>query len=213
MTPLRLAHRGDWRAAPENTLAAMTAALALPACDGFEFDVRTSRDGVPVLLHDSSLRRVQRVSMAVADLDAGELATHGIPTLAEVLAAVGPIPSLDVELKVDELPAIVGVLEAARGPGLERAVVSSFDSQVLASLGRRKPHWPRWLNALDLAPATIGLAVDAGCDGVAALWTGIDAIGIERARRAGLEVAAWTVRNRLTYERLEGLGVVAVCVE
>ena len=46
---LRLAHRGDWRAAPENSLAALTAALANPACDGIEFDVRASSDRRPRL--------------------------------------------------------------------------------------------------------------------------------------------------------------------
>jgi glycerophosphoryl diester phosphodiesterase len=34
-----------------------------------------------------------------------------------------------------------------------------------------------------------------------------------RARDAGLEVAAWTVRRRATYRRLERLGVVAICAE
>ena len=55
---LRLAHRGDWRAAPENSLAALTAALANPACDGIEFDVRASSDRVPVCNHDATLERV-----------------------------------------------------------------------------------------------------------------------------------------------------------
>ncbi len=41
--PLRLAHRGDHRRYPENTLAAFRAALALPGCDGLEFDVRGAR--------------------------------------------------------------------------------------------------------------------------------------------------------------------------
>ena len=45
---LRLAHRGDWRAAPENTIAAMRPRWPSPACDGLEFDVRPSSDGVPV---------------------------------------------------------------------------------------------------------------------------------------------------------------------
>ena len=54
-TPLRLAHRGDWRAAPENSLQALVAATRIPGCDGVEFDVRLSRDGVPVLLHDETL--------------------------------------------------------------------------------------------------------------------------------------------------------------
>ena len=56
---LRLAHRGDWRHAPENTIPALLAALKVPACGGLEFDVRLSADGVPVLLHDETLARVQ----------------------------------------------------------------------------------------------------------------------------------------------------------
>ena len=56
---IRLAHRGDWRHAPENSLGSIAAALAVPGCDGVEFDVRLSSDGVPVLLHDETLDRVQ----------------------------------------------------------------------------------------------------------------------------------------------------------
>ena len=49
---LRLAHRGNSRRATENTLAAFAAALAIPACDGLELDVRRSTDGIPVICHD-----------------------------------------------------------------------------------------------------------------------------------------------------------------
>ena len=56
---LRLAHRGDWRRAPENTIAAFLAALDVPGCDGLEFDVRAAADGVPVVIHDDTLARVQ----------------------------------------------------------------------------------------------------------------------------------------------------------
>jgi glycerophosphoryl diester phosphodiesterase len=56
---LRLAHRGDHRHEPENTIAAFVAALAVSGCDGLEVDVRLSRDGVPVVIHDESLARVQ----------------------------------------------------------------------------------------------------------------------------------------------------------
>src|ERR1041385_4895869 len=102
MTTLRLAHRGDWRAAPENSLAAMQAALRIPACDGLEFDLRCSVDGVPVLLHDASLERVQGILLACSILTAAQLAEHGIPTLGEVLKTVGCDPFLDVELKRSE---------------------------------------------------------------------------------------------------------------
>jgi len=107
--PLRLAHRGDWRVAPENSLAAMEAALRVPGCDGLEFDVRASSDGVPILLHDPSLLRVQGVDAVPSALTAAECAEHGISNLAEVLGAIGCDPFLDVELK-ERVPGAIDVL-------------------------------------------------------------------------------------------------------
>lgn len=214
---LRLAHRGDWRIAPENTLAAMQAALANPACDGLEFDVRGSREGIPVLLHDDTLDRVQGRPGRPEELSIEELTAVGIPTLAEVLEAAGSRPFLDVELKGEPVPAVVPVLEAARGVSrgaeLSRAVVSSFEAETLDWLRAIRPHWIRWLNTEDLAPATVGAAVDLGCRGLSVDWRAIDQAGLARASEAGLEVAAWTVRRRDTAARLERLGVVAICVE
>lgn len=216
MRPLRLAHRGDWRRFPENSLGAMRAALAVPGCDGLEFDVRLSRDGVPVLLHDATLDRVQRVRGEVSASTAADLADHGIPGLADVLAAVGRQPFLDVELKTLPNEAFLEVLGAARAApdaAIQRVAISSFEPASLAWIARRRPGWTRWLNALDLEPVTIARARDLGCSAVAALWRSVDGRGIERARAAGLDVAAWTVRRRPTRERLAGLGVSAICVE
>jgi glycerophosphoryl diester phosphodiesterase len=218
---LRLAHRGDWRVAPENTLGAMAAALAIPACDGLEFDVRGSADGVPVLLHDPTLARVQGIDAAVADLTAEELARYGIPSLAEILTATLPAsgpggkdwPFLDVELKGAPVPAVIEVLEAERGAMLERTVVSSFEVETLRWLGEQRPAWPRWLNAMNLSGFFVGTARDLGCTGIAVEWSSIDEAGMDRARAEGLEVAAWTVRDLATYSRLEAMGVMAMCVE
>src|SRR5258706_13432647 len=58
---LRLAHRGDWRRRTENTLPAFLAALAIPGCDGLEFDVQAARGGVAVCNHDDTLTRVHGV--------------------------------------------------------------------------------------------------------------------------------------------------------
>lgn len=226
---LRLAHRGDWRAAPENSLAAMRAALANPACDGIEFDVRGSREGIPILLHDETLERVQGRRGRPEELSIEELAATGIPTLAEVLEAAGSRPFLDVELKGEPVPSVVPILEAARGEtrgaaraewrsathgaGLSRTVVSSFEAETLAWLHGLRPSWPCWLNTEDLSPATVALAVDLGCRGVSVDWRAIEPAGMARATEAGLAVAAWTVRRRATATRLERLGVVAICVE
>jgi glycerophosphoryl diester phosphodiesterase len=59
----------------------------------------------------------------------------------------------------------------------------------------------------------VAIATALGCRGVSVEWHVIDAEGVRLARDAGLEVAAWTVRRRSTFDRLDRLGVVAVCVE
>ena len=216
---LRLAHRGDWRAAPENSLAAVQAAAVLPGCDGLEFDVRSSFDSVAVLLHDATLARVQRVPLACSTLTAAQLAEHGVATLAEVLAAIGCDPFLDVELKepvksaIDSLELERGRTDDAGQPELRNAVVSSFEAPILGWLRALRPTWPRWLNARDLSAATVDRAAELGCAAISCEYHGIDADGIGRASEAGLAVAAWTVRSKADYDRLAALGVMAICAE
>ena len=72
LTPLIIAHRGASLVAPENTIAAFERALHSRA-DGIEFDVRLSRDGVPVVIHDATLQRTGLVGGRVAEITADEL--------------------------------------------------------------------------------------------------------------------------------------------
>ena len=210
---LRLAHRGDWRHAPENSIAALQVALAVPGCDGVEFDVRLSSDGVPVLLHDETLERVQRRPQRVDEVRARDLEDLGVPALADALHAVPHRAIIDVDLKGLHDRAVVEVLASGRGPGLVNGVVSSFVPATLERVAGLAPAWPRWLNAHDLSVATIRLAAELGCTAVSVDFHAIDASSVAAARRAGLEVAAWTVRRRTTYGRLQRLGVIAACVE
>ena len=210
---LRLAHRGDWRRAPENTLPALIAALKVPACDGLEIDVRLAADGVPVLLHDETLERVQGRPERVDEIRSRVLEDLGIPALAEVLAAVPHRAFLDVELKGRHDRAVVEVLAAGRGPGLVKAVVSSFEPDTLERIAGLVPMWPRWLNARDLEPETVAVATELECRAISVEWHAIDRESLARARAADLKVAAWTVRRRPTAARLERLGIFAACVE
>lgn len=212
--PLLLAHRGDWRRSPENSLAAVIAGAAAPGMDGVEFDVRRSRDGVPVVIHDDDLRRVQHVDRRVADLDAGELERLGVPTLADVLAGLPRRAFLDVELKVMPDRATVEVLAAGRGPDLARAVVSSFLPEALSRMGELAPRWPRWLIVEEpLDAGVVERAIALGCAGISAAQASLDGRRVALARAAGLQVAAWTVRRVPTLLRLQRLGVDAICVE
>jgi glycerophosphoryl diester phosphodiesterase len=210
---LRLAHRGDWRRAPENTIPAFQAALKVPGCDGVEFDVRLSADGVPVLLHDETLARVQGRPEAVHEVKARALEELGVASLAAVLAALPHRAFLDVELKERHDRAVVEVLAAGRGPGLVNAVVSSFQPDTLERIAGLVPLWPRWLNAWDLEPATIATATELECRAISVEWHAIDKDSLARARAADLGVAAWTVRRRATAGRLARSGIIATCVE
>jgi glycerophosphoryl diester phosphodiesterase len=210
---LRLAHRGDWRRAPENSLDAFEAALAIPACDGLEFDVRAAADGVPIVCHDETLARVHGRPERIDATGSGRLSDLGVPTLEAVLRLVGQRPFLDVEIKGDPGPVVVEVLAAARGRELRNAVISSFDHRALEAVGRHAPTSPRWLNSATLDAEVVETAARLGCRGVSVEWHALDAGACEQARSAGLDVAAWTVRRRSTFDRLERMGVVAVCVE
>jgi glycerophosphoryl diester phosphodiesterase len=209
---LRLAHRGDGRYHPENTLPALLAALEA-GCDGVELDVRASRDGVPVLLHDPTLARVHGRPEAVGHLSAEELEPLGVPTLADALAALPRWAFLDIELKEPFGRGLVEVLAAGRGPEFHNAVVSSFDPVAIGRIRDLVPGWRCWFNSRDLSAGTIAAATRLGCVGVAALARAIDPRTIRAAQAAGLEVAAWTVTRPGTYARLVELGVVAICVE
>ena len=211
---LRLAHRGDWRHVPENTLEALLAATAIVGCDGVEFDVRLASDGVPVVLHDESLARVQHRPERVDELTADELGAVGVPDLASVLRALPSSAFLDVELKgTNHGAATATALRGARGERPDRAVISSFEDATLVAMGTRLPGWVRWLNADDLERAAIDRAVNLGCGGISVRWGAITRASAAATHAAGLELAAWTVRRRVTFETMAALGVRAVCVE
>jgi glycerophosphoryl diester phosphodiesterase len=210
---LRLAHRGDWRRAPENTLPALLAALEVRGCDGVEFDVRSSADGVPVLQHDETLERVHGRPERPQDLTVQELQASGVSVLADVLAALPIRAFLDIEVKDEPAASLVAVVEHARGRELRNAVVSSFEPAVLRSVRQQRPGWRLWLNATDLESGTLALARQLGCRGVSVEWRAVDQTAVRGAHAAGLEVAAWTIRRRPTVDRLARLGVMAMCVE
>lgn len=103
--PLIIAHRGASASAPENTLAAFRLAM-LEGADGIEFDVRISKDGRAVVIHDSTLERTGRKPLRVADLTADELAAVDVgswfnsarPKRADPAFTAETVPSLEQTL-------------------------------------------------------------------------------------------------------------------
>jgi glycerophosphoryl diester phosphodiesterase len=84
-----VAHRGDPYRVRENTIDSLRSALERGA-DAVEIDVRLTRDGVPVLLHDDTLKRLWEHDRPLLSLSSDEVRglTDGrVPTLAEALRA------------------------------------------------------------------------------------------------------------------------------
>ncbi len=71
--PLIIGHRGASALAPENTLAAFKKAID-DGADGIEFDVRLAADGIPVIIHDETLRRTGGIDRRVNEMTSAELA-------------------------------------------------------------------------------------------------------------------------------------------
>jgi glycerophosphoryl diester phosphodiesterase len=102
------AHRGYHLEAPENSLAAFEAAVRI-GVTGIETDVRLSRDGLPVIIHD----RVTPLGRAVSELTRMEIEQdvgHPVPILSELLDSF-PDVCWNIEIKTPEAwPAAANVL-------------------------------------------------------------------------------------------------------
>eukprot|EP01095_Lingulamoeba_sp_RSL-Kostka_P013978 TRINITY_DN594_c0_g1_i3.p1 TRINITY_DN594_c0_g1~~TRINITY_DN594_c0_g1_i3.p1 ORF type:complete len:376 (-),score=96.10 TRINITY_DN594_c0_g1_i3:93-1130(-) len=95
-------HRGDSVNAPENTEAAFLFCL-IEGCDGFETDLRTTKDGYVVLLHDATLSRTTNCTGKVNDYTLSELGNCDAGSWFGTDFAGAKIPTFEqaVELVVD----------------------------------------------------------------------------------------------------------------
>ncbi len=152
--PLIVAHRGSSGSAPENTLAAFRQAVA-DGADMIELDVRLSRDGELVVLHDRTVNRTTNGRGKVWDLTRDELkaldagswfgrrfAGERIPFLTDVLDVLPSDLPINIEVKTDGQPRTAPTFESRLVHFIRdmriahRIIVSSFDHAFLRRLHR-----------------------------------------------------------------------------
>jgi len=216
------AHRGASAYAPENTLSAFRVGIEQQS-DWIESDVQLSKDGVPVLMHDTTLSRTTDVERVFPDrapwrvgdftlaelkrLDAGswkaaEFAGERIPTLAEMVEQVRPSRSgILMELKAPHLY-----------PGIEQAVADTFasypgyvDSAVASGrLAVQSFDWESMRTYDRVQPQVpvglLGTPTVAQLPGLAAWAEQInpnyrtyDAAYVDAVHAQGMEIHTWTV--------------------
>lgn len=216
-----IGHRGAAALAPENTLESITAAFAAGA-DGVEVDVRLTRDGVAVLLHDRDLSRTTDGTGTVSTIDYAELRrldagyrfsrdgehpARGrgmvVATLDEALTRVPRDRLLILEVKGSPWepghdptePAARAVAAALSADHDRRVVVSSFNPLALAVIRDRCPGVATGVltaPAFDL-DSNLAAAVDGGHLECHVPASIVEASFVERAHAAGRKVVAWTV--------------------
>lgn len=219
--PLVLGHRGASHAAPQNTLAAFRLAAEMGA-DGVELDVHLSRDGVPVVIHNDSVDAttdgkglVRALTLAqLKALDAGarfsaQFAGERIPTLEEVLDAVGARLVVNIELKADQTgPLVSAVVALIQWMGMEARVwFSSFKPYALFRARAVAPELPCGLLYGPLSPGTWLLRPFTPYEALHPYKDMLTARAIRRAHRRGLRVFTWTLDDPAVARRLAAWGV------
>ena len=227
--PRIIGHRGAAGLAPENTVSGIRAAAA-HGVSWVELDVRLTRDGRAVLLHDETLERttdgrgrVARTPLsALRRLDAGRwfdaaFAGARVPTLADAIAALAQCRLGAVfEIKTSDADAALCGLVIARSivrawpAALPAPIVSSFNEVALIAAARAQPRLARALLVGDL-PADWRRRLHTTQAGVLHMAADrVTALDVRSLVAAGVPVRCYTVNDRDGAERLFAMGVAGV---
>jgi len=226
-----IAHRGFSAIAPENTIAAFTAAIEHQA-EVIEFDVQLSSDRVPVIIHDTTVDRTSDGTGYVFDkmleqlkaLDAGtwfntQFTGEQIPTLREALEAVKDIRAYIIaEVKNSHrwLPADVeNFVNTIISEGWEhKSIVACFKDKLLEQVRELSSRIILGYLVDSLAAYKQGLS-KAAADGNAVMLSEYHILLenpelVESSRSQGVDVVAWTVDSEEDLLKLTDIGVVRI---
>jgi glycerophosphoryl diester phosphodiesterase len=217
-------HRGDRAEAPENTMSSLERAMDDLAF--VETDVQLSRDGVPVLFHDTTLQRVTGDPHTVGELDLAQLrrldvgawygADHAgerMPTLDEFLSALAvrddarALVELKADWRADEVRTVVGLIERHGLRG--RVVLQSFSLETLFALQRVSPTTPRIMLIRELPADPVPLAERLGLIGFGTTAASVTAVpgALDALHEAGVAVLCYTLNTHERWQEVSALGV------
>jgi len=196
--PLLLGHRGAGarKVIPENTPASFDQALA-DGCDGFEFDVRLTEDGEPVLSHDPRFGKY-KIERTLAQ----QLST--LPRLRDVLKRYQEKAFLDIEVKVKGLERTIVDLFLRHKPR-KGCVVSSFLPGAIKTLHGHDATIP--LGLICETPTQLRQWTELPVAYVIPQHELVDAELIRKVKGAGKKIMVWTVDDPAEMARFAELGV------
>jgi glycerophosphoryl diester phosphodiesterase len=208
---LRIGHRGAAGYTPENTLASIEKGIEL-GVDLIEIDVRRTRDGHLVLLHDERVNRTTNGRGHVADmtlaqvkhLDAG--AGQRIPTLEEALEAANGHVGLILELKVGEIGQRACEI-VQRGAFKGTVIYASFIASELLPIRDMEPH-SATMALLDKLPKDpVAYATNVQATHIGLKWRTATPALVQACHRVGLQLFVYTVNDPKSIRKMQELGV------
>ncbi|MBZ6140322.1 glycerophosphodiester phosphodiesterase [Streptomyces olivaceus] len=204
-----VAHRGDPYRHRENTIDSLRSALDRGA-DAVETDVRLTRDGVPVLLHDETLERLWEQDRPVRSLSAEEvrgLTAGRVPTLAEALAATaGGRLLLDLPGAPGDR-AVRRIVDVVRECGAADRVYYCAGAATMLRVRAADPAAEIALTWTTAAPPRPALLAAVGPRWLNYRFGLVDRALADRVHADGLRLSVWTPDTRRTMRRLLSLGV------
>lgn len=230
-TPFHFAHRGGAHEFEENTLFAFKSVYDR-GVRGYELDVRMTRDGELVVLHDDSLDRTHHGKGPVEHLAADE--ARGISSktqnepllfLDTLLAYLKDKPGMYVEFemktsnttlypdsRIDEYVAKLHQKVTAHVPEGSTYIFTSFDPRPLIAVKKIDPQADIMLiKGGPLTPELMEAAKAIGSKRIAAKMEGTTRLAVKEAQKQGFIVTGWPGRDLKDYFLGVGLGVDAIC--
>ncbi len=205
-----MGHRGAAALEPENTLRSIERAMEI-GVDAVEIDVRLSKDGELMVVHDSTVDRTTDGSGPVSDyslddlkkLDAGGGQT--IPTLQEVMELVGYKVKLVIELKEEETERMVVEL-IKRNSFEDNVYVISFWHELVKTVKVME-------SCIKTGVLLVGCPVDtcvagqASADALVMKYNFVNRHFVEMVHKNGLQVFVWNIDDRHLLKPYVDMGV------
>lgn len=221
------AHKGYSSKAPENTMPAFELAAENNVVDYIELDIRETKDGVPVVIHDASIKAATGENILVYDLTYDELqkysAKYGfvgsefdnnrIPSLDEVLAEYSGKKNFIIEIKADkrtpQLPEkIVRLMEK-----YDITKTSMIHSGSYESLKAVKEINPNIKCGFIVAVSMGGYEDLPYADFFSVEHTYLSSNVINKIHQRDKEVFVWTVNDESSFKSVRNMGVDAVITD
>ncbi|MBD0840121.1 glycerophosphodiester phosphodiesterase [Streptomyces sp. TRM68416] len=204
-----VAHRGDPYLFRENTLDSLRSGLRRGA-DAVEVDVRVTRDGVPVLLHDETLKRLWGLDRPLRAVTADELrerTADGVPTLVEALSATdGHRVMLDLPGGPDPRT-VRRIVDVVRECGADDRVYYCAAAPAMLAVRAADPAAEIALTWTTSAPPRPALLTAVRPRWLNYRFGLVDRALADRVHRDGCLLSVWTPDTRRSMRRLLALGV------